>query len=615
MGKKRWIILLLLFALALTLRLSVAHFLANDEPNDGIVYAQLARNVIEQQTYSLAAAPPYDPTFIRLPGYPLFIAFIYLIFGHGNNEAVRLVQALLDAASCALIACLAFIWQPLAARKWHAAALALALIAVCPFVAIYTATILTETLTTFLVLALVLLATLALKAESWWAQLLWWACAGLCGGALTIVRPDGGLFVAGVGLTLVIVRLCGARDGSNSDAMSRDVSDGEVLRQQQQSRARLFMRRVLNTLACGAVLTLVTASFLVPWTLRNERVFHLFQPLAPVYANMPDEFVARGYFRWVRTWIDDERDIEPLLWTLDDKPIKIEQVPDKAFDTPDERERVAALLNAYNHPPPDASDDQAGEEKPGESDGDNADNGDSADNTDEADETDKQEDQTDNKADESGADESKNGADNSSSDATDEGQAQLEADAAAQPVQMTPEIDAGFAQIADERISRAPVRYYCWLPVKRAAALWFDTHTQYYRFSGELFPLDDLDTDERQQYWLPLFAALVWIYTLLGVAGAVMLWRWRRLGTWRWLLLTLLLIVPRLAFMSTLENPEPRYVVELFALLPLLGGVALSSIRSGALIGDNASSDEITNDDAASTDAQPSTTVPPASGI
>jgi hypothetical protein len=145
---------------------------------------------------------------------------------------------------------------------------------------------------------------------------------------------------------------------------------------------------------------------------------------------------------------------------------------------------------------------------------------------------------------------------------------------------MTPQVDAGFAQLAQERVARHPLRYYLWLPIKRAAALWFDTHSQYYPFEGELLPLDDLDHETHQHIWLPLFAALTWFYTLLGVLGGWVLWNTRNFAARRWLLLAGLVIFLRLAFFSTVENPEPRYVVEIFPFLAVLGAFALTRIIS-----------------------------------
>src|SRR6185369_1907006 len=123
-----------------------------------------------------------------------------------------------------------------------------------------------------------------------------------------------------------------------------------------------------------------------------------------------------------------------------------------AFDSKEERDRVAALFEKYNHP-----------------DGDEA----------EADQADDQ--------------------DDSAGDEEDEPEEEPEPEEHPEPadanVEMTPDIDAGFAQIGQERVARSPLRYYVVLPLKRAMTLWFDTHSQYYPFNGELLPLDDLDHD------------------------------------------------------------------------------------------------------------------------
>jgi 4-amino-4-deoxy-L-arabinose transferase-like glycosyltransferase len=139
------------------LPLFIAIRLANDEPDDGRVYSQIARNILEQHVYSHDSQPPYTPSLIRLPGYPLFLAGVYKVFGIGNNTAVRVVQALIDTATCVLIALIAFAWAE--ERKHPAALIAFTLAAVCPFTAIYVATILTEVSTNFLAVAMVLTAT------------------------------------------------------------------------------------------------------------------------------------------------------------------------------------------------------------------------------------------------------------------------------------------------------------------------------------------------------------------------------------------------------------------------------------------------------------------------
>ncbi|MFN7988920.1 MAG: hypothetical protein U0529_15715 [Thermoanaerobaculia bacterium] len=140
---------------------------------------------------------------------------------------------------------------------------------------------------------------------------------------------------------------------------------------------------------------------------------------------------------------------------------------------------------------------------------------------------------------------------------------------------MTPELDAGFGALAGERIRRNPLRYGLLLPARRAWNIWFDTHSAFYPFDGELLPLSELDTGAGQHVFLPAFYLLTWLYTAAGVAGLVT-W-WRAPGCRRWAVLLALLFVPRLAFLSSMPNPEPRYMVELFPFLAAAGGVALAA--------------------------------------
>ncbi len=530
MLKRKWILYALLLLVAFSFRFCVARYLANDTPGDGKVYEQMARNLLEQHVYSHDTEPPYSPSLIRLPGYPLFLAGIYSIFGHGNNTAVRVTQALLDTLTCSLVGWLAYLWEPEATRKRRASLAALALAALCPFTVIYVGTILTETWASLLAIGLCLAATFAIKSDSK-KQLLWrWALVGLIGGVSVFFRPDSGLFMAAVGITLVIT---------------------EWLRPHREPVLKYRLSRVA---AAGSVLSIAFVLLLVPWTVRNWRTFHLIQPLSPAHGEMPGEFVPRGYYTWVRTWVDDGRYVETILWTLNDQRIDVDDMPATAFDSAAEKERVAALLEQYDHPPPSDEPEPAGEATPAPSPSD-------------------QDPVTNGKANAEPTPDESADADTEDDEETEE---------PAEPVtpEMTPAIDAAFGQIAHERIARAPLRYYLWLPSKRGWSLWVNTHSDYYPFSGEIFPLDDLDYSIHQHIWLPLFGLLVLIYSLLGIAGGWILWRARKFLIRRWLLLAVLMMFIRLAFFSTMENPEPRYVVELFPFLAVLGGIAIARCRN-----------------------------------
>src|SRR5713226_5805512 len=161
--RRFWIFLFAILLTAAAFRIFVAHYWANDAPDDSKTYARIARNLLEQHSFSDSEAAPYAPTLIRLPGYPFLLAAIYKVFGHGNNGAVRIVQALIDTATCGMIALLAFYWEPDKDRKRAAAIAALALAAVCPFTTIYSATVLTEVPTMFLAVAMCVAATVAFR--------------------------------------------------------------------------------------------------------------------------------------------------------------------------------------------------------------------------------------------------------------------------------------------------------------------------------------------------------------------------------------------------------------------------------------------------------------------
>jgi hypothetical protein len=177
--------------------------------------------------------------------------------------------------TCALVALIAWYWEPDAARKRATSIAALALAVLCPFTTIYVATILSETWASLWAVALCLLATLAFRTANFKRSLWRWAAAGLVGGASVFFRPDSGLFVAAVGLTLVV--------------------SGLFRRAGSESRSRTG--KLFAVLAQGSMLSVAFALVLVPWTVRNWREFHLFQPLSPSHGEMPGEFVPPGLKR------------------------------------------------------------------------------------------------------------------------------------------------------------------------------------------------------------------------------------------------------------------------------------------------------------------------------
>lgn len=418
------------------------------------------------------------------------IAGVFALCGQDNLAALRGCQALLATLTAVIAASLAFLWEPVPARRPVAALAAFLLAAICPFTAIYGAVIQAETLTMFLAALLMLAVTFAFRARSRRATTGCWLAAGVTAGAVQLVRPESGLFAAAAGLTLVGFGLFGPRNGASEPGGRR----------WQDRWPRVFW--------AGAVFSCAFAATLVPRTIHNVRAFHAFSPLPPANPAMPGEIGYDGFRAWYRTWADSERYLQPFYWDMTDNlAASVDTLPPGAFDSSQEQRATAALFDRYNAPgrpeaPPDSR--RAG---------------------------------------------------------------------------LTRELDAAFGQLARARAARSPWRYYVVLPLARAVGLWFVPHAQYYDFEGSLFPVSDMPTNDHARFWLPVFFVLTVGYTVLGLAG---MWRLARTPpparaeAWRWLGLAVLIILLRWAYLSTLENTEPRYMVEIFPFLSALGGLALA---------------------------------------
>jgi 4-amino-4-deoxy-L-arabinose transferase-like glycosyltransferase len=132
----------------------------------------------------------------------------------------------------------------------------------------------------------------------------------------TLVRPETPLLLAAVGLVLFL----------------------------RWWRLRNWPRLIRVGLIMAAGLALP----LLPWAARNYRTLREVQFLAPRHAELPGEFVSRGFYAWTDTWLVRFRDVYLLPWKLESEPIAIDDVDPDAFDSPAERDRVEALLDRYN---------------------------------------------------------------------------------------------------------------------------------------------------------------------------------------------------------------------------------------------------------------------------
>ena len=228
-------------------------------------------------------------TLIRLPGYPLFLAACFKLFGVDNYNAVAYVQIALELLGCLLLA--GFARRIARPEIKHGAALAtLWLAALCPFTASYAAAPLTETPTLFAI-ALALWAVGRFNERPGWGSALWFTFAITFAAML---RPDGAL----VGVALAPALVVGLKRGAVPE----------------QKLVRMVLVCVLLAMIPFAA-----------WTARNWRVFHVVQPLAPRYAKDPDEVGDPGWQRWVKTWCLDFISTYEIYWNVPGGPSRIEQ--------------------------------------------------------------------------------------------------------------------------------------------------------------------------------------------------------------------------------------------------------------------------------------------------
>jgi 4-amino-4-deoxy-L-arabinose transferase-like glycosyltransferase len=285
---------------------------------DSFVYGDIAKNWLQHGIYGLSGIDDISPTYIRLPGYPAFLAAVFAIFGMEHYRAVLLLQIFVDLGTCFLIADLTRrLVSPRAAR------VAFLLAALCPFLANYVANALTETWEVFFTVLALDLAIVGLESLRDSSLRPWVGC-GLAIGAAILLRPDGALLLFAIEAYLFFLLVRRRRD-----------------------RARTGVS-ALHVFRSGLILALVSLATLVPWTVRNLHTFHEFQPLAPRYANQENAFVPLGFNRWMRTWIADYTSTEDIYWAVPGNPVPAEKLPLRAFDSPEQRQQTMQLLQDYN---------------------------------------------------------------------------------------------------------------------------------------------------------------------------------------------------------------------------------------------------------------------------
>jgi len=156
-----------------------------------------------------------------------------------------------------------------------------------------------------------------------------WVGCGLSVAGAILLRPDGGILLAAIGGYLFWLLLKSWK-GNLSAAYS----------------VPRFAPREL--IFAGILVAVAALAPLIPWTVRNLHTLHRFQPLAPRYATDSDEFVMPGFNRWVKTWIADYVSVQEIYWPVPGSDIDVSRLPNRAFDSAEERSETSQLFAQYN---------------------------------------------------------------------------------------------------------------------------------------------------------------------------------------------------------------------------------------------------------------------------
>lgn len=274
--------------------------------DDSFIYGDIAKTWLQHGVFGQSFATGPEPTIIRMPGYPMFLGIVWRVAGLEHYTAVLIVQVVVDVLTCFVIADLA---RRVSSER--AAKVALALAALCPFFANYAAVALTETWAIFFA-AVAMNAAVAFFDNP--SQRMTWITCGVALAFGILLRPDGGILMA------VVCAYC---------------------------LWIAYAKRSRNIVIAGVLIGAISLAPLVPWTIRNWHVFHLFQPLTPVNANMPGEFVPHGFQRWVRTWIADYSSVEDVWFKVGGGEVTTGDLPARALDDDAQHQRTDELFQAY----------------------------------------------------------------------------------------------------------------------------------------------------------------------------------------------------------------------------------------------------------------------------
>jgi hypothetical protein len=134
---------------------------------------------------------------------------------------------------------------------------------------------------------------------------------------------------------------------------------------------------------------------------------------------------------------------------------------------------------------------------------------------------------------------------------------------------LTPQIDAAFASLAQERIRAHPLQYYVTLPLLRLADMWFRPRVEMLNIELRWWQYRLHHVETRISY---AYGALNLAYLGAALIGS---FYWPRFGS-----AMVAYILLRSLLLATIDAPEPRYTLECFPIIIAWAAAAFRSPQS-----------------------------------
>lgn len=240
----------------------------------------------------------HEPAITRGPVYPYFIYGVYKMIGnsdhmqsietwHINLDKIRVIQCILDAILCFVIYFLVRLQYPV---SFMPALISAFLYSISLYNIYYTRTLLTESVTTFLLTGFIFIWVLALRYKS----MLYWLSAGLTLGLTILARPEYILFpVFFIGYNVILNR-----------------------------------KKISASLGPSIIFLIGCIIVIFPWTIRNYIVFN--KPIVVSASGI-------GFSLWLGTFETHKN------WKGWGK------YPDEIFDNHQEKEKIKKISRRYGH--------------------------------------------------------------------------------------------------------------------------------------------------------------------------------------------------------------------------------------------------------------------------